>query len=434
MLGNRKPPTLSPPEIRPKEGRITQVRRYRLITPLYGGGAEPQKPDEVTVVRASEIRGLLRFWWRATRGGQFEGSLAKMRAAEEAIWGSAAGDGKAGPSPVSLAVRVLNRGRKISDVRVATRQGERRYPIGDPRSPYGYVAFPLRDSRGSVWEGVEFELHITINRATVQVGSKTLNVREEVEAALWAWETFGGVGARTRRGFGALQLTHIDGKPVPVPRLDQLRQNIQNKLQSYVKGNQWPDGVPHLAPGMMWVVTQLHSDPDTAWKYLFGRLKAFRQARYPDSRGRPYGRSKWPEPDAIRRITGTYSPGHEPRHPLQDKFPRGRFGLPIIFQFKDEEDGDPPKMVLEGRQHDRFASRLILRPIACGDGAVGLACVLEGPKDPPGGYVLKQQSNGQILAHPSAELEPHEAQKIEPLRGEPDVLKAFLKTLGWREE
>ena len=34
----------------------------------------------------------------------------------------------------------------------------------------------------------------------------------EIEAALWAWETFGGLGARTRRGFGALHLLEINGE------------------------------------------------------------------------------------------------------------------------------------------------------------------------------------------------------------------------------
>ena len=436
MLSNRKQPQNPPPEVKTKKtGFVRQVRTYRLITPLYGGGAKPQQPDEVTVVRASEIRGLLRFWWRATRGGQFEGSLEKMRAMEEAIWGSAAGKGK-GPSPISLTVRIINRGHEIRQVIVRTRRGEKRANIGDPSSPYGYVAFPLRDNKGSVWGGVEFELHITLRTASVKVDDREFNLQEEIEAALWAWETFGGVGARTRRGFGALQLTKVDGKPVTEPTVEKIRQSIHKGLsqEGYIKGSQWPDGVPHLHPTMMWVITAQRNDADKAWKDLFGALKKFRQARYPDKNNRPYGRSKWPEPDAIRRITGTYSPGHVPQHSVTNKFPRGRFGLPIIFQFKDEEKGDPPKTILEGSKHDRFASRLILRPLACRDGAVGLACVLEGPKDPPDGYVLKQQSNGRILAHADVELTPDEAQVIEPLNGEPDVLKAFMRTLGWKEE
>ncbi len=435
MLSNRKSPQSSPPPVQPKDDRVQQVRTYRLITPLYGGGAKTQQPDEVTVVRSSEIRGLLRFWWRATRGGQFKGSLEKMCAAEEAIWGAAAKEDK-GPSPISLAVEVINRGHEIRQVTVRTKRGEKRVKIGDPSSPYGYVAFPLRDNNGSVWGGVEFELHITLHTATVKVDDREFNLQEEIDAALWAWETFGGVGARTRRGFGALQLTKVDGKPVTEHAMEEIRQSIHKGLSKdgHVKGSQWPDGVPHLHPAMMWVVTARRNDADRAWKDLFGALKKFRQARYPDKKGRPYGRSKWPEPDAIRRITGAHSPGHAPQHPVTNKFPRGRFGLPIIFQFKDEEKGDPQKTILEGSEHERFASRLILRPLACQGGAVGLACVLEGPNDPPGGYALKEQSNAQILYRPEAELAEDEAGQIEPLHGESDVLKAFMKTLGWKEK
>lgn len=44
----------------------------RFVSPVFGGGAEPKKVDERSPVRASSIRGQLRFWWRAT---QVEGSV-----------------------------------------------------------------------------------------------------------------------------------------------------------------------------------------------------------------------------------------------------------------------------------------------------------------------------------------------------------------------
>ena len=433
---NRKQPDISPPKIQPKQDRVRQVRRYKLITPLFGGGAEPQQPDEVTVIRASEIRGLLRFWWRATRGGQFDGDLEAMRRAEEAIWGSAAGEGRAGPSEVWLEVEVLDRGNVWRDVEISTRHGKRRVSLGDPRSPYSYVAFPLREERdpngrvtkpaGSVWRGVEFELNVTFPR----------HLREDVEAALWAWETFGGVGARTRRGFGALRLLEVNGRGAPLPHSEDVGRLIRQGLRQHIVDQRWPDGVPHLHPEMPLVITTRVQSADQAWKGLFNALKGFRQARYPDSSGRPYGRSKWPEPDAIRRILLQQEgrqPAHPPEHPVEDKFPRGQMGLPIIFQFKDEAQGDPYKTVLEAAESERFASRLLLRPLACQNGAVGLACILQGPKDPPGEYILKRQSSNQVLAHPEVELTEDEALSVEPLNGEPDVLKAFLKTLGWKE-
>src|SRR5579859_2744911 len=88
----RKQPDISAPtklNTQPAEGIITQVREYELITPLFGGGVIPGENDILTPIRGSEIRGHLRFWWRACRGGQFDGNLAAMKKKEDEIWGAA---------------------------------------------------------------------------------------------------------------------------------------------------------------------------------------------------------------------------------------------------------------------------------------------------------------------------------------------------------
>lgn len=414
------------PEVKTKDDLVCQVRRYKVITPLFGGGVKPGKPDPVTVVRGTEIRGQLRFWWRATRGGQFNGDLDAMRCAEKAIWGSAATEGMAGPSKVNVEIVEWWGGKEWSQIRVRRRSVH----IAHPSSPYSYVAFPLREEQGSVWRGVKFALKITYRQKDecIQVAGRELSLAEELEAALWAWETFGGIGARTRRGFGALQLIRLNEERLPLLQPARVQQNISNNLRKYVTQGPWPDDVPHLAQNMRFVVTKYFGDADGAWKHLFQTLKRFRQDRYPDAHGRLYGRSKWPEADEIRRLTDTHSPKHEPRHPVR-KFPRGRLGLPVVFQFKDEESGDPPKTTLEGGEVERFASRLILRPLAVQDGAVGLAAVLQGPQDPPGGYVLKRQQDGTTIASVDVSLTQSEAAQVEPLGGETDVIEAFLDML-----
>ena len=304
--------------------------------------------------------------------------------------------------------------------------------IADPSSPYSYVAFPLREEKdgrkvtkhaGSVWTGVEFviELSYDISQEIVIEGQK-LDLVHECAAALWAWETFGGIGARTRRGFGALQLIERDGEQATLPNCNAIERQIRSNLETYVSSDNWPDGIPHLDTDVQLVVTKRFGSSDEAWMHLFSQLKKFRQARYPNRRQLPYGRSKWPEPDEIRRLTHIYDPKHAPRHPVR-KFPRARFGLPILFQFKDQ--GDPPTMTLKPRDSERFASRLILRPIECANGSVGLALVLKGPEDPPGSYVLENSRSFDVQVNLSQE----EADKTEPLNGNPDVLQAFLDTL-----
>ncbi len=411
-------PKGNPPKVETRpDKRIRQVRHYKLITPLFGGGVEPNRADPITIVRGTEIRGQLRFWWRATHGGKFEGNLKAMRIEEESIWGSAAAKDRPGPSDVVISVEIINPGKPF---RPRTREEKVLLNIGHFRSPYSYVAFPLRDdhSNPSILQDIEFRLNINYSPKW----------EESVAASLWAWETFGGLGARTRRGFGALQLVSVDNKEAELPTLNRMREWISQGLKKHVTLGPWPKDVPHLTQDASFVLTPNDSRLNSieAWRHLIDKLKKFRQARKPDKEGRPYGRSKWPEPDEIRRLTNTNAPQHTPRHPVR-KFPRGQFGLPIIFHFKDEKQGDPPQSTLQGAEHDRFASSMILRPLACTNSAVGLVLRLSSPQSPPNGYVLNFDNQTHTVQVQG--LTNSEAQKIEPLDGEPDVLRAFLNFL-----
>lgn len=48
-----------------------------VITPLFGGGVEVGVNDPVTLICPSSIRGLLRFWWRATLGARGTATATK---------------------------------------------------------------------------------------------------------------------------------------------------------------------------------------------------------------------------------------------------------------------------------------------------------------------------------------------------------------------
>lgn len=57
-----------PSDARPWKDYEDQTYSLQLVTPMFGGGVEAGKPDPVTLIRRSAIRGHLRFWWRATCG------------------------------------------------------------------------------------------------------------------------------------------------------------------------------------------------------------------------------------------------------------------------------------------------------------------------------------------------------------------------------
>ncbi|MBE7534765.1 MAG: type III-B CRISPR module RAMP protein Cmr1 [Anaerolineales bacterium] len=431
----------------PDPNIITQTRTYKLITPLFGGGAQTQKPDEVTTVRATEVRGHLRFWWRATRGGMFEGDLKKMKAEEERIWGSAAQKKKPGPSKVKINIRKLSAGAKDHPFEVVP--GNNGQPQVKPRrgsKGHPYSAFPLQPNQND-------GLHIGMETASVhndvsfilEINYKaTDEIQDDINAALWAWETFGGIGGRTRRGFGALQCTMIDNIPETPPSYEAVAENIRKGLNDYVTVNgNWYPGVPYLSvDDEDYKLTESKTDVAKALKDLLDALKGFRQSRREGNNPNAPGRSYWPEPENIREIKNQRIPRHQPLpNQIPNKFPRAKFGLPIIFHFKDinrqnpaATNFDPSDTSLEGAEFERLASPLILRPLACAKGAVGLAIRLnwrtydaQESYTPPGGLMLKGAGNHPPL---KSDLTPSEANDIPPLKDKSnDVLQAFLDYL-----
>jgi CRISPR-associated protein Cmr1 len=412
-------------EAQSQKSRITQVREYRIITALFGGGVEPNHADPITVVRATEVRGHLRFWWRATRGGQYA-TPAELQVAEAAIWGAAATpDDKVGQSAVWVEVISSNGGTtevtkdKPFHIVIAGNKKDVKPRPGSKVPPY--VAFPLQPTREEAKKlrsddlldtllGVSFTIKITYP-------SKW---QKDVEAALWAWETFGGIGARTRRGFGALSLERVDGQPVQLPTTQTVRKELERLLRTHVVEGTWPEKVPHLRRDISdsWFVLKKSSDPYEVWKTLSGKLKKFRQQR-------PDGHSDWPEPNAIRRKAGVSARGPHAARKI-DAAPRGSFGLPIVFHMA-HDSGLDQTLQIDDKQ-DRFASPLILKPIACGrerdnDRAIGLALILHGTEVPDGLYL---KGVDQPITRT---LTIDEAKRISVLNGETDVLKAFLRFL-----
>lgn len=437
-----RPQPPAPPNLaRNASDVITERRSYELITPLFGGGVEPGQADPISVVRASEVRGQLRFWWRATRGGQFA-TVEAMRDAEEALWGGPAREQdrqqRGGQSLVQVEVEVVQSGRLEAPFEVV-RGGKSWKPQGREQIAPAYAAFPLQPTEAELrnWDpgsqlktlrvGVTFNLYIFYPQPH----------RTDVEAALRTWELFGGLGARTRRGFGALRLTKLDDNE-PTTLLpsepSEARETIERLLEQLIAPEaKWPDEVPHLArKPRMKLLPPSGGTALRVWSDLIARLKGFRQSRRNKHTGRkdPFGHSDWPEPNAIRQLFHLRTRGPHAARSLP-KFPRAQLGLPLIFHFP--HDPTVPDQTLQGndKEAQRLASPLLLKPVACRGGkALGLALILEGthipnalvlegsPRDARGDNVLRD-----------AYLSRSEAAQVPPLSNTVDVAQAFLDSL-----
>ena len=86
------------------------------------------------------------------------------------------------------------------------------------------------------------------------------------------------------------------------------------------------------------------------WSGVIRLLQTFRQGkdigRDPGNSSSRPGRSRWPEPESIRRITGDRARKYQRMEHIPDNaaFPRAEFGLPIVFNLPAQ--GDPGTLEL----------------------------------------------------------------------------------------
>lgn len=347
-------------------------RSYEFITPVFGGGVRVdgarKHADPVTPVRVPSIRGQLRFWWRAVNPRRCA-TVEDLAKAEAEVFGAATGQ-----TADVLDIAVKSQPGLRREVRVLAPGEKFRNERGMDEIAYG--AFPLRD-QDFAQHGV---LHEHVGPWTLTFSAR-VDLADDVAAALWGWSHFGGLGGRTRRGFGAIR--QVDGAALPTIDEGWARWITHADRPA---APAWPT-LKGDREGSIAVAAQDFSNGLDAQKRLLGALRWLRQGeggRKPQSQtstGRP-GRSYWPEPDAIRAVTRASTREHEPRVTAVDAFPRAAFGMPVVFHFKDR--GDPSdthlKPVFDGKMKGRLASPLLLRPHARTDGRIeALALVLRHP-------------------------------------------------------
>lgn len=394
--------------------------RCTLVTPLYGGGVTAGQVDREMPIRTASLRGQLRFWWRIACGPVQDSQAMFKR--ECAIWG---GIGDKGPTASRVKIRVRN----VSPVEV---KPAFRYPP-DPNAPGKLKSFPFVESWAEGYAVFSAQGKLTKNRMGFEEAPKELaqkgvsfeillalsaalsdQQRAEVETALRWWASFGGIGARTRRGLGAVQVTGLT--PVAAAEVE--------------------------SHGGQLVLRPSSGDATAAWKAGVARLKDFRQGLEvgrnpptPPSRS-PAGRSLWPEADTLRTLSGAADPRHAKRLVTVDAFPRAAFGLPIVFHFNTYTDpGDPGDHVLEPAdispddKRDRLASPLIIRPYWTGTRWQPMALLLPG-WEARISQPLKLKGKAYGAPHWPADTGPRHtmAAAVGPLNGRgDDALSAFMQ-------
>ncbi|MEA2061403.1 MAG: type III-B CRISPR module RAMP protein Cmr1 [Thermodesulfobacteriota bacterium] len=345
----RKPVCAISTDFREKDAMVHKSFTCELITPMFGGDSKSWEIDEQNPVRGQSVKGQLRFWWRTM---QKETDVKTLLNKENCLWGGKICDAEDEKnrikSPVSLSITEQQVSHKTHVQANASGKA-----LGDNNAIPSYVLFPVTETvtKGvkdvSVIEELAFTLNISFPR----------DKKNEVMDTLKLWILFGGVGARTRRGTGSLYCEEL-------LREFQEKEDVNRFVEHTGSGESGALGYPRIKGAVLFAAA-VQETPVKSWKTMLESYGRFRQDRPRSGRSRP-GRSYWPEPDAIRRITGVHAPGHEPEHPDGNWFPRAAFGLPILTKFSTSNDpGRNKAMSLEPdiNTGERLPSPVILKVI-----------------------------------------------------------------------
>lgn len=308
----------------------------QFLTPAFVGGATPRQGDPYLPLRPSEVRGLLRTWFRmavaalfwptgSTRG-QEEDLVRILLSLENELFGTT--DHR---SPFAVTLD-------------ESAPPEAFVPPSSPTSGLRYLGYGL------------FEKGIPTPLPTGKCYKITLRIRPGIDrklrarlvkllpAIIWLWTHLGGIGARSRRGFGSMELTESSGfVDVPSDLLTNCSDVVALEMQLR-KGLNWAldvfeeelgtefyanpeDGKPHpairnlLEPGMHVLPTVFRNGKE-ALESVGSLFLQFRNTRIRLAKGLPRRQDYFVVRNALQTNTS-------PNQPIG----RTAFGLPLRFYF-----------------------------------------------------------------------------------------------------
>ncbi len=433
-----------------------------LVTPMYSGGANAKKLSE-RPFNGKGLRGSLRHWWRRVRGPHWQ-ALGEsqddptyvMALAERAFFGSTDSS-----SPFDVTINLA--GEALED----DQDAHDLTAIANLKYDARYALYGIPRGQRLIREGTRYCVTITwlVSPAALKERHNVeLDAKVELRAALWGWLTYGGSGARTRRGLGAFRL--VDTSDIDLKTL-------------CANPTAYPISCTHIL-----VASKSLKSAGDAWLEAIGLYRRFRQDR-PDAaperkstrlrrRGGQWelkpeslpGRSRWPEADAIRLFDGSalkrvdYTLGgesfttneHSPNAVNEGLFPRAGLGLPIRFQFADSHptgavtepsnekaNWDPSTIILKPRIRktdgvivaaDRLASPIVIRPVLL-DGEWHAAFLIYAGRQPIEGVELSRQSAGDRNQSREFERSSVEGDNLKNLPQMRDMADVRLTLIDW---
>ena len=228
-----------------------------VITPMFLAGADGKTPE----LRPPSIKGAMRFWWRAMNAGNFD-SIAELKEAESAIFGG--GGDNAGRSKVILSLKE----RELIYENTITA-----FP-----TPHKEKAF----SKKAIKAGFSFIIEIGV------VENQYFTISES-ENLFILFSILGGLGNRSRRGFGSFKITKINDIDFQSPQNNEDIKKLINSMVSERKNKkeQYPYYIKHQISNTLFIevtkaigeaTNKLHKKYGNDYDNAMGKAKGGRMA------------------------------------------------------------------------------------------------------------------------------------------------------------
>lgn len=194
---------------------------YRITTPMFCSGADQQKAE----FRLASFKGALRFWWRTLMCGKVK-DHEELRKKEDHIFG--ASEQKVGQSKVRLTL--------TSPLPTEQLQKSKVWESGKLTGAHylGYGVMEAFDSRKNNKKAGELTRPMLLpgQSADIEIRFSPFLSEDDIDSvtnALILLGTIGGMGSKSRKGFGSLTLTRLEGDGSP-----SLVENLENRLKTLI--------------------------------------------------------------------------------------------------------------------------------------------------------------------------------------------------------
>jgi len=185
----------------------TITATYRIVTPMFCAGADQSSAE----LRLPSFKGALRFWWRSLMWRKVQ-DPNELRKREAKLFG--ASDSKTGQSKVRLRITRRELGAVVCPPQI--------FENGKLSGAH-YLGYGVMEAFASKKKGTKAG---QLTRGLLSGGTFCVECRfsaqaddeqiDEVQRALIVLGTVGGLGSKSRKGFGSLTLTELTVNDEPV--------------------------------------------------------------------------------------------------------------------------------------------------------------------------------------------------------------------------